>query len=132
MVHNEIPDETNTIRGIPVPLAGSIKPQGIYSAGALSPSGQDRGQLPCCFLERYGNIKSLAAQALKVSERRRKTSQIDEDGLIDNGFSGLPGKGGVDLRRLAVRDGVAHHTIIISTGNQFKTGHPVLIPENQG
>jgi hypothetical protein len=78
--------------------------------GARAPVGQ---QLPGLLLEGHGDVQAAPAVGDEGAHVAGEALQAAEQSAIGHALAGLPREGRVDLRRLAVRDGVTDDGVVI-------------------
>src|SRR5690625_5102665 len=96
-----------------MPTAVREKLDGVYGSRPTGPFADAIHEGERLFLEGHRNIDAASASRLKRIQRAREVVLGRQQLAVLDILSGLPCKGGVNLRRAAVRDRIANDRVTI-------------------
>ena len=107
----DVVGQTDTVGVVATQLAVFQQNQRIDRTGSQSAVGMLVRQMKRFLFERYGNVCPATACSKKCRNRLRETVDVGANAFVFNVNAFLKGKLPMDLRRLAVGDGVAENGV---------------------
>ena len=113
MIVHDVTHQTNSVGVIAVTPSVRRKKNGIHGTSTLSILTAFIHQSFGFMFERHGDIETLPAAGLEISQRLCQAAFIDKNGIVFHPLPGLAGKFRVYQRRLAMGARVSHHRVAV-------------------